>query len=120
MSETTPPPAIPKTVRGKRPDFHDNASIDRAIAMMLTLAQEVSVLRDRVDTLERLGEEAGWLKPGAADAYAPPPEVKARREARREAYLDRLFYILREELDDLEQGETPEAYWKAVEISEKG
>jgi hypothetical protein len=46
--------------------------------------------------------------------------VKAGREARREAYLNRLFYILREELDDLEQGETAEAYWKAVEVSEKG
>jgi hypothetical protein len=120
MAAMTDAPKIPKTVRGKRPEFHDNASIDRAIAMMLTLAQEVSVLRDRVDTLEQLGTQAGWLKPGAADRYAPPPEVKAAREARREAYLDRLFYILREELEDLERGDTEEAYWKAAEISEKG
>jgi hypothetical protein len=114
------PPPIQKTVRGARPQFHDNASVDRLISVVTTLAQEVSVLRDRVDTLERLGTEAGWLKDGAVDAYQPSMTVRAAREAAREGFIDRLFYVMREELDDLARGETPEAYWEAVAISEEG
>lgn len=114
------PPPIQKTVRGARPQFHDNASVDRLISVVTTLAQEVSVLRDRVDTLERLGTEAGWLKDGAVDDYRPSETVRKVREQAREAYLDRLFYVLREELDDLSRGETPDSYWEAVAVSEQG
>lgn len=121
MSGARPPSAsLPRTVRGKRPQFHETAAIDRLISMVLTLASETSALRDRVDTLERLGHAAGWLEPGAVNAYAPPPEVKAAREKEREAFIARLFHILKEELDDLAQGDTESAYWATVTSIETG
>jgi hypothetical protein len=52
---------LPNHVTGKCPAFHADPAIDRLIAMVLSLTREVSVLRDRVDTLEVLGEEADWL-----------------------------------------------------------
>jgi hypothetical protein len=119
-AETKPTPRLRKTVRGKRPEFHENAAIDRLVHMVMTLASEVSTLRDRIDTMERLGSDAGWLKAGAVDAYRPPLEVRTVREKRREEYVQRLFAIMQEELDDIQGDETDTAYWAAVDAIEKG
>lgn len=111
---TDTPIKIRKTVRGKRPEFHDDGSIDRLIAMNLALASEVSALRDRVDTLERLGTAAGWLGASAVDNYSPTMDVKLIREARREEFVERIFHVLKEEVEDLQAGETSEAYWAKI------
>jgi 6-phosphofructokinase len=111
---------LPRTVKGKRPDFHDNASVDRLIAMVLALTSEVAVLRDRVVTLEALGREAGWLGAGAVEAYAPDGVERVARDGWREAYLARVFHILREELDDLETASTADSYWSTIERIERG
>jgi predicted Ser/Thr protein kinase len=111
---------LPRHVRGKRPGFHSDPSVDRLIAITLALASEVSVLRDRFDTLETLAQAAGWLAPGAVDAYVPTLSERETREARREAYLARVLHILREEIADLEGGETDEAYWRTIDQIERG
>jgi hypothetical protein len=84
------------------------------------MASEVAALRERIDTLERLGQAHGWLKDGAIDGYFPPPEVKAAREKWREDYIARVFYILREEIADLEKDETDAAYWATIAAIERG
>lgn len=112
---TSPP--VPRTARGKRPTFHDQPAIDRLIAISLALASELSVLRDRVDTIELLGAEAGWLKPGAVDAFVPDQPTRERRERAREAYLGRVLHILKAEIEGLEQGGD---YWSDVGSIERG
>jgi hypothetical protein len=102
------------TVKGKRPAFHDNASVDRLIAMMMAMASEMSALRDRVETLEALGATDGWLKPGAVEGYEPDSAERKQRDSRREAFLGRLFYVLQEELDDLREDETEDRYWSSI------
>lgn len=105
---------LKRTVKGRRPAFHENAAVDRLIAMMMAMASELSTLRDRIETLEALGADAGWLQPGAVDAYAPDTPERARRDASREAMLARLFYVLEEELDDITHGETDDTYKAAI------
>jgi hypothetical protein len=112
--------ALPRHVRGKRPAFHDNAAVDRLVAMVLALTSEVSVLRDRLDTIETLGTRAGWLGDGAVDAHVPDLDERTRREARREAMIGRVLHILKEEIADLEGDETDDAYWATVGAIEKG
>ncbi len=114
-----PPVSIRKTVRGKRPAFHEQESIDRLVAMVLTLASELSVVRERLDTLEVMGSEAGWLDRERLESFRPSPAQKAERERRREEFLGRLFQVLREEIEDLEGGETEQAYWAAVQETER-
>lgn len=105
---------VPRTIRGKRPAFHDQGAIDRLIAMNLALVSEVSVLKDRLDTVERLGQVHGWLKAGAIDAYRPPLEVIQAREHGREGLVQRVFHIMREEIEGLERDETSDGYWATV------
>ena len=102
---------LPRTARGKRPRFHEQDATDRLITIVLALASEVSVLRDRVDTIELLGGEAGWLTPGQVDAFVPDDETRARREAGREAYLGRVLHIMKAEIESLERDED---YWATV------
>ncbi len=115
-----PTAPLPKFVSGKRPAFHADPAIDRLIAMVLALTREVSVLRDRVDTLEVLGQEAGWLTIDAVEAYVPPLPVRQRREAGREAMIGRVLAILSEEIADLEAGASDDGYWATISAIETG
>lgn len=111
---------LPRHVTGIRPAVHEEPAIDRLIAMVLALTREVSVLRDRVDTLELLGQEAGWLAPDAVEAFVPPLPVRQRREGAREAMIGRVLAILSEEIADLDGGETDDAYWATIAAIETG
>lgn len=108
---------LPRTARGKRPAFHDNPSIDRLVSIVLALTSEVSVLRDRVDTIELLGTQAGWLGEGTVDAFVPDQPTRERREAAREAYLDRVLHIMQAEIEGLERDED---YWTTIGEIEGG
>ncbi|MEY3267997.1 MAG: hypothetical protein RL480_757 [Pseudomonadota bacterium] len=116
-SEMSP---LPRFVAGARPGFHTEPAIDRLVAMVLALTREVSMLRDRVDTLEVLGQQAGWLGAEAVETYVPPLPVRQRREAGREAMISRVLAIMAEEIADLEAGETDDSYWATVSGIEKG
>ena len=108
---------LPRTARGKRPAFHDNPSIDRLVAIVLALSSEVSVLQDRLDTVEMLGMEAGWLRAGAVDTFVPDQQTRERRETAREAFLGRVLHILKAEIEGLERDED---YWATVGRIETG
>ncbi len=116
----SPPGALPpleRHVRGARPVLHpEQPAIDTLVAMVMALTSEVSVLADRLATVERL---AG-LSPEAIDAYRPDPAERAAREARREALIARVLAILEEQLSDLRRGETEAAYWATIEAIERG
>ncbi|NQV21624.1 MAG: hypothetical protein HQ511_09430 [Rhodospirillales bacterium] len=58
MSE---PAKLPKKAKGARPYFFDDPAIDKAIALVMGLAGEVSVMHDRLDTIERLLEKNSTL-----------------------------------------------------------
>ena len=108
---------LPRSARGKRPAFDANPSIDRLVSIMLALASEVSVLRDRLDTVELLGTESGWLGAGTVDGFVPDQATRERREVARDAYLDRVLHIMQAEIDSLERDED---YWASVGRIESG
>lgn len=112
--------ALPVHVSTPRPRFHEEPAIDRLIAMNLALLREVSVLRDRMVTLERLGEAAGWLADGAVDAYRPELAERTLREAAREAMVGRVLGILGQEIEELERGAGAEGYWGTIAGIEEG
>jgi hypothetical protein len=111
---------LPRHVRGQRPAFHEQGSIDRLVAMVLALTAEVSVLADRVRTLEALGARAGWLEDGAVDGYRPDLPEREARERAREALVGRVLAIVDEELADLADGDSEGEYWRRVRAIEAG
>ena len=55
------------------------------------LATEVSVVYDRLDTVERLLDAKGTISRADVEAYRPNETIEAERMARRDAYLKRVF-----------------------------
>jgi len=53
--------AVTKTVRGKRPKIYEQQGLDHLMAITTALVQEVAVLRDRIDLVERVAESKGVI-----------------------------------------------------------
>lgn len=109
---------LPKA-RGKRPAFSDDPIVDSLTSMVLALAAEVSVLHERLDTVERVAESKGALSRADIEAYRATPEVDAMREKWRAEFLDRVLRSVQARLEEATAGETAESYEKTVkEIGE--
>ncbi len=95
---------ISRTAKGERPQNFSDPAIEKVLGITLSLASEVSVLRDRLDTIERLIEAHGLFPRSTIEGYEPSHEEKAERAARRMDYLDRVLQAAHRELDELQTG----------------
>ena len=53
--------AANKRAKGKRPDFFNDPQDERLLSILMAVIGEVSVLRERMDTVERLLESKGTV-----------------------------------------------------------
>lgn len=87
-----------KTAKGKRPVYFDDPQIDKLLAIVMALTGEVSVLHERLDTIERLLAAKGTLSTAEIDTYQPDAEVAKEREQWRSEYIARVLRVIQEEL----------------------
>ena len=97
---------IARISKGKRPQYFSDPATDKLLFMVLTLIGELSVTRDRLDTVERLLEENSTLEREKIENYVPSDEISAQREEKRTAYIQRIFRILEMELEKTKDGGT--------------
>ena len=90
-----------RVAKGKRPVFSSDPQIDKLVSIIMSLAGELSVVRERLDTVERLATAKGFFTSGEVDAFDVDAEIDADREAWRAAFLDRVLWVMREEIDQL-------------------
>jgi hypothetical protein len=69
----------------------------------MALTGEVSVLHERLDTIERLLEGEGILSATEIEAYEPDTKVTKEREKWRAEYIARVLCVVQEELENLNQ-----------------
>lgn len=91
---------IKRVARGRRPQYFSDPAIDKLLWATVTLAQELAVTRDRLDAVERLLATRRVLKPGAVDAYVPPPAVERVRDTARAAFIARILRAVEAELEE--------------------
>jgi hypothetical protein len=93
MPETTPPDAVrlPRETLGKRPNFFEDPSLDQMMTFVVELTTEVAVLRERLDTVERLLDTRGSITRADIEAFRPDAGAEAERNAWRDAYVKRVF-----------------------------
>lgn len=65
--------------------FFDDPAIDRIMAMVMTLAAELHVTRDRLACLEMLLESGAPVTRETLDTFQPTPEQAERLDAARKA-----------------------------------
>ena len=99
--------AIPllRTAKGKRPLYFSDPNNDRMFAVLVALVGEVSMLRDRLATVEKLAEQAGTFAAADVEDYQPTDEEHREREVRRAEYLRRVFMVVQESMDELAQSD---------------
>jgi hypothetical protein len=71
--------------------FFPDPNVDRVLGVVMELAAEVYVLRDRLATVERILEREGMLNVSEVEAYQPSDEERARRLAERDALIARIL-----------------------------
>jgi predicted nucleic acid-binding Zn-ribbon protein len=90
-----------KRAKGKRPIYLGDPQIDKLLAIVMALAGEVSVLRERLDTVERLAQAKAMFTINDIETYQPDEQVAQEREQWRSDYIARLLRVIEEEVDAL-------------------
>ncbi len=113
MNQIVPPGPKPlaRAAKGRKPQYFADPATDKLLSMVLALTQELSVARDRIDTLERLLDRAGVLAARTVDEYLPTPEEAAARATLRAGMIRRVFRAAEKEAQDLDRAaaSAPEA-----------
>ena len=71
--------------------FFPDPALDRAMGMVMTLAAELYVARDRLRVLESVLVERGVLEPGELERFEVPPSQQAEWDADRDAFVKALM-----------------------------
>jgi hypothetical protein len=80
----------------------------------MVLANELSVVRDRLDTVEKIAAAKGVLLDAEIEAFEPDQATLEARELRRQDFLARLFYLARKDAAEQASGDSAERYNQAL------
>jgi hypothetical protein len=97
--------------KGRRPEFHDDPAIDRLLSLTMALVGEVSVLRERMDTVERLLEAKGSISQADIDGYVPDGAAGEARGLATRAYIARVMRGFQQEVEAMENPDPPIMEW---------
>ena len=109
--------SLKRKAKGERPYFFDDPNVDKVVYMVMGLAGEVAVARERLDTIERLLERKGLITRSDVETYEPTADVMAERAAWRKTYLSEILRIVEIELEAAASGDT-EPYENAIKVVE--
>jgi hypothetical protein len=96
-----------KRAKGKRPDYFENPALDRLYSTVFALAAEVSALRERQDTIERLLNAKGTLSRADIESYVPDRAAGEERGLATQAFLARIMRGFQQEVEALEASDPP-------------
>ena len=103
-----------RRAKGKRPEYFADPALDRLYSTVFALAAEVSALRERQDTVERLLEAKGTIRREDIETYAPDRQAGDERGLATRAYVSRIMRGFQQEVEALEASDPP-----IMEIVEK-
>ena len=101
---------VTKTVRGKRPKIYEQQGLDHLMAITTALVQEVAVLRDRIDLVERVAQSKGVIIQDEIENFTLQQEDLEARELWRMKYLGRIYAIFEQEAAELAAKDTSDKY----------
>ena len=99
--------AANRRAKGKRPYFLDDPAVERVLSITMSVATELAVARERIDTLERLLVQRGVLLPGDIDHYEPDAAAQDERHAWGRAFIARVLRIVDQDVQAMAQSGEP-------------
>lgn len=85
--------------KGARPYFYESAETERVFNIAMAIATEVAVVRERMDTIERLLASKGILNQQEIESFVPSDEQAEERQLWHARYAARILRIVQQELD---------------------
>jgi hypothetical protein len=82
----------------KKHQFEDPA-MDILLGIVVSLGNEVYVLRDRLRIIEEMLEAKGTISRADVEAYKPTPEEEEEIRKDNDAFIARLFRVFEGDLD---------------------
>ena len=108
-------PMPPRHAKGKRPQFFETDGVDEAMSMILVLASEFCTMRDRLDTVERIAERKGIILQDEIEKFEDDEAACSARDARRNDFLDRLYYLTLKKAEEQQSGDSAERYSEVLD-----
>ncbi|WP_448581594.1 hypothetical protein [Thermaurantiacus sp.] len=91
--------------KGKRPAYFDDPAIDRLLSILMAVAGELAVTRERLDTVERLLEASGHLDRAAIEHYRPDRATGRERSLLMREYVARILRGVQQEMEAMAEAE---------------
>jgi hypothetical protein len=85
----------------------DNADLARLSEMVVALLGELSIVTERLDTVERLLERSQVVTRSDIEAFIPDAAAQAERDKRRQRQIAKVFRPLKDEAELLAHKITP-------------
>ena len=96
-----------KRAKGKRPEYFDEPALDRLYSVVFAMAAEVSALRERQDTVERLLDAKGTISREDIETYVPDRQAGEERGLATRAYISRIMRGFQQEAEAMEAQDPP-------------
>jgi hypothetical protein len=87
--------------KGKRPAYFDAPESDRLLSMLLALASDVAVLRERLDTVERLLDANGVVTRGDIEGFRPDAQAAYARGLQHRELVARLLRGVQQDMEGI-------------------
>lgn len=83
-----------RRAKGKRPQFLDDPAVERVMSIAMSVAAELAVARERIDTLERLLAQKGILSAAEIEAFQPDAKAQTDRNDWGRNYIARVLRVV--------------------------
>lgn len=91
--------------RGKRPAYLELPESDRLLSMLMALASDVAVMRERLDTVERLLDTKGVITRADIESFKPDREAAYERGLLHRELVARLMRGVQQDMEALVEAE---------------
>ena len=93
--------------KGKRPDFLGDPDKEKMLSMLMALVGEVSVMRERIDTIERLLDSKGTISREDIETYQPDRVAGYERGVMIREYIARIMRGPQQAMEAMQSDDKP-------------
>ena len=111
MSDSAPAPVdwiarAGTRAKGARPKYFEDPATDRLLSIVMALAGEVAVVKERLDTVERLLDARGSITRADIEAYVPDRGAGHERGLMHREFAARILRGVQQDMESLEMAES--------------
>jgi hypothetical protein len=92
--------------KGARPKYLEDPASDRILSIVMALAGEVAVVKERLDTVERLLAARGSITRADIEAYVPDRTAGYERGLLHREFVARILRGVQQDMESLETTES--------------